>query len=275
MINALSIDLEYWWSIELLKGRVNGARDDQVKESLAPLLDLLERYDTRATFFVLGSLAEKYPDAVEGLSERGHEIACHGYSHRTLHELGVNGFDEEVRMSLGALRKYRPMGFRAPTFSLDNSTRWALDVLAGYGFYYDSSVFPVKTMLYGVPDAPLGIYRPARDDITKNDPEGKMVELPLTVLKIGRNIPISGGFYFRALPQWFLKMGIREVNRQRPAVLYLHPWETYPETPRIGMGFPSRFITYHGIGGVMRKLEALMKEYRFACIADVLKEEHY
>jgi peptidoglycan-N-acetylglucosamine deacetylase len=271
MINALSIDLEYWWSIELLKGRVPHEKDDQVEESLRPIMALLEKYEVNATFFVLGSLAEKYPEVVAELHEMGHEIASHGYSHKTLYDMNESVFEEEIKKSLSALGRYKPKGFRAPTFSLDNRTLWALGVLEKHGFTYDSSVFPIKTHLYGVPDAPLGMYKPSRDDITKEDANGKIIEIPMTVVKkIGKNVPISGGFYFRALPLWFLRSGIKKVNKERPAIIYLHPWETYDLTPRIRMSQTSRFITYCGIGSTLKKLDILLKEFEFGPMKDLL-----
>jgi polysaccharide deacetylase family protein (PEP-CTERM system associated) len=238
---------------------------------LQPLLDLLDKYDTKATFFVLGSLAEKYPELVAQIHEKGHEIGSHGYCHTNLHELGRAKFEEEIRKSLASIGKYKPKGYRAPTFSLDNRTRWALPLLEKYGFIYDSSIFPIRTHLCGLPEAPLGIYRPANDDITKNDPEGKILEMPMTVVKeMGKNIPISGGFYFRALPLWYLKRGIRKVNKERPAIIYLHPWETYSKTPRIGMSASSKFITYYGIGNALKKLEILLRENKFGPMKDLL-----
>lgn len=271
MINALSIDLEYWWSIELLKNRIPEEKDDLIVESVDPLLDLLDQYDVCATFFVLGMVAEKYPELVDKIHKCSHEIGCHGYSHKTLYDLGEAGFEEDVKKALMFFRKYRPIGYRAPSFSLNEDTIWALQILEKHGFLYDSSVFPIKTMLYDVPDAPLHIYKPSKDDLTQKDPQGKITEFPLTVLKMGKNIPIAGGFYLRALPLWFLKWGIRRANREnRPAVVYFHPWETYTGTPRVQMPLPARIITYYGLGSTLKKLESLLKEFRFKPMREVL-----
>lgn len=271
MINALSIDLEYWWSIELLNNRTLKVKDDLIVESVDPLLDLLDQYDVHATFFVLGMVAEKYPELVDKIHKCGHEIGCHGYSHKTLYDLGEVGFEEDVKKALMFLRKYRPIGYRAPSFSLNEDTIWALQILEKHGFLYDSSVFPIKTMLYGVPDAPLHIYKPSKDDLTQKDPQGKITEFPLTALKLGKNIPIAGGFYLRALPLWFLKWGIRRANREnRPAVVYLHPWETYARTPKVQMPLPAKIITYYGLDTTLKKLEGLLKEFRFRPMREVL-----
>lgn len=273
MINALSIDLEYWWSIELLSGYHLEQRDDLVYESIYPMLNLLDKYNTNATFFVLGSLAERYPELIEEIYSSGHEIASHSYSHKTLYELGATDFEKELRRSKNLLYRYNPIGFRAPSFSIDNSTRWALDILVKCGFKYDSSIFPMKTMLYGVANAPLCIYKPSNKDITQNDSNGKIIEFPLTVLKIGNlNIPLAGGFYLRAMPFWCMKQGIKRVNRERPAVVYIHPWETYPEIPRVNVSLMSKFITYHGISNALKKFESLLRVFKFKAIKDVLDE---
>jgi len=271
MINALSIDLEYWWNIELLKDKIPEEKADLIVESVDPLLDLLDQYNVHATFFVLGMVAEKYPDIIEEIHKQGHEIGCHGYSHKTLYDLGETGFEEDIKKALVFLRKYRPIGYRAPSFSLNNDTIWSLQILERYGFLYDSSIFPIKTMLYGVPDAPLHIYKPSKDDITQSNPLGQITEFPLTALKIGKNIPIAGGFYLRALPLWLSKWGIHHTNKEkRPAVVYLHPWETCTQTPKIKMPLPEKIITYYGLGFTLKKLEGLLKEFRFRPMREVL-----
>ena len=234
MDNAIVVDLEHWYSSEFLTPYLPKHMPDQVVEATRPILDLLDRYNVKATFAVLGSVAQNHPGLVREIYDQGHEIACHAYSHKTLFELGRAAFDDEIQRSVALLWSItgeRPRGFRAPSFSVDNSTKWAFEVLEKYGFEYDASVFPVKTMLYGMPDAPLHIYRPSRDDVARHDPDGKIVEFPMTVLKMYRNLPIAGGFYLRALPLRLLHAGFRQVNRTRPSILYIHPWETYPGTP--------------------------------------------
>ena len=275
MINALVVDLEHWYSNEFLTEYLPTEKVDQVPESVKPILDLLDKYNINATFAVLGSVAEKHPELVKEIHETGHEIASHACSHKTLYELGKDAFEDEIKRSVDLLESItgeRPVGFRAPSFSIDNSTKWAFDVLEKYGFEYDASIFPIKTMLYGVPDAPLHIYKPSKEDITKHDPNGKIVEFPMTVLKIGKNIPIAGGFYLRVLPLWFLKAGIRNVNKNRPAIIYIHPWETYPKTPRLKIPLFSRFVAYYGINSALKKFEGLLKEFEFKPIREVLHE---
>jgi len=273
MINALVVDLEHWHSSEFLTEYIPAEPVDQVPESVRPILDLLDRYHVRATFAVLGSVAEEHPELVREIYDRGHEVASHAWSHKTLYDLGKEAFEDEIRRSVELLESITgvsPVGFRAPSFSIDNSTKWAFEILEKYGFEYDASIFPIKTMLYGVPNAPLHIYRPSREDVTKEDPNGKLLEFPMTVLNIGKNIPIAGGFYLRVLPLWFLKYGIREVNKDRPAILYIHPWETYSGTPRLKIPWFSRFVTYYGITSALRKFEDLLNEFKFASISEVV-----
>lgn len=273
MINALVVDLEHWHSSEFLSDYLPEDPVDQILESVQPILDLLDMHNVKATFAVLGSVAEKHPKLVKEIHDCGHEIASHAWSHRTLHALGKEEFDDEIRKSVDLLTSItgeRPIGFRAPSFSIDNSTKWAFEILEKYGFEYDASIFPVKTMLYGVPDAPLHIYRPSKADITKEDPNGKIIEFPMTVLKMGKNIPIAGGFYLRILPLWILKYGIRETNKKRPAIIYIHPWETYRRTPRLKIPLFSRFVSYYGSGSALNKLDALLKEFSFVPIKRLL-----
>ena len=277
MINALTFDLEFWWCSKFLKGIDTANEEDCVEESLQPVLDLLEDSSTKATFFVLGELAERFPKLVESIQKAGHEIACHGYSHETIGELGKVGFSEDIRKSSAILESItgkKPIGYRAPNFSLDKESSWALKILEESGFLYDSSIFPVSKRLvglYGVPDAPIGPYHPSKSDVTKPAKTGIM-EFPLTVYKkLGINLPAAGGFYLRTLPLWILRRAIAKANREgRPAVIYLHPWETYPGTPKREKGLVARFKRRYGMGKALGKLESLLKDFTFSPIRDHL-----
>jgi polysaccharide deacetylase family protein (PEP-CTERM system associated) len=273
-LNALVVDVEYWYSPELLRNYLPEYLEDQFPESIVPILDLLRKYKIKATFAMLGILAEKHPELVKEIYDEGHEIASHAWTHKPLYELGKEGFEDEIVKSVNLLKSItgeNPIGFRAPSFSIDNSTKWAFEILERYGFQYDASIFPIKTMLYGVPNAPLQIYRPSKEDITKNDPNGKIIEFPMTVLRAGTNIPIAGGFYLRMLPIDFMKFGIKKINKRSPAILYIHPWETWPMTPRLGLSISSGFVTYHGIDYAIKKFEELLKAFRFSSIREVLE----
>jgi polysaccharide deacetylase family protein (PEP-CTERM system associated) len=275
--NALVVDLEFWYSPEFVRHHLPAHRDDQLPESVMPLLQVLDKYEAKATFAVLGTVAERYPELVKSIHRQGHEIASHGYSHRTLYEMSENEFDQEIAKSvdlLTAITGQRPVGFRAPSFSLNNSTRWALDVLVRHGFEYDASVFPIRTRLYGVPGAPLRPYRPSAVDIAMESEDGAIVEFPMTVFRLGTNIPVAGGFYLRALPFSFLNYALRRLARGGPIVVYVHPWEMYNGTPRLtNLPLSHRFVTYYGIGTALAKLERLVAEFRFQTIRQVLVEE--
>lgn len=275
MKNALVIDLEHWYSNEFLTEYLPSEKIDQDVEAVMPILDLLDRYNLCVTFCVLGTFAERHPELIKLIHDKGHEIQSHAYSHKTLHELGKKAFEDEIKRSIYLLESITgegPVGFRAPSFSIDNSTKWAFEILEKYGFKYDSSIFPIKTMLYGEPKAPISIYKPSKEDITEHNSKGEIIEFPMTVIKFGTNIPLAGGFYLRILPLWFLILGIRHVNKKRPAIVYIHPWETYPNTPRLRLPFFSRFVAYYGINTSLSKLEELLKEFTFSSIREVLKD---
>lgn len=262
-VNALSIDLEFWWCNEFLTDYLPCDREDRFRESLRPIFAVLNAFDVKATFFVLGAVAEQYPEVVNEIYRGGHEIACHAYSHKPLYAMNRGEFEDELEKSLELLADYNPVGFRAPSFSLNNGTKWAIEVLEKYGFQYDSSIFPVRTQLYGVPDAPVGIYRPSRGDVSVHDPDGPIVEFPLSVLRLGMNIPVSGGFYLRALPEQFLSWGIGKIASRRPANIYVHPHDIYPGPPLLKVPFMSRLVTYHGVRTSLEKLIMLMTRFSF------------
>ena len=274
MLNALSIDLEDWWCSEFVRTHVPERKEDQTVAATMSLLELLEVNSAKATFFVLGEVADRHPELVKYIHKKGHEIASHGYCHSMLGRLGREGFDLEIKRSvelLSSITGEAPVGFRAPNFSLNTSTGWAFEVLAKHGFKYDSSIFPVKTTLYGVPKAPRHPYRPSFEDITKSDERGCIVEFPPATLAFGATFPVSGGFYFRLLPVWFQKAAIRQINKTWPAVIYLHPWELYAGTPRLrGLSPFARFVTYRGIDRALTKLGVLLRSFTFRPMRDFL-----
>jgi len=275
-LHAFSVDLEDWYHPELVV-RAGGAASAQprIEQATRSILSLLGKNRQRATFFVLGDLARGHPELIREIHDAGHEIACHGMSHKPLWEHDPKSFARELKQFDGVLRDVLPgagaKGYRAPTFSLDSSTAWALDVLADHGYEYDSSIFPINNRLYGLSGAPLGIYRPASADLRRHDGNGKIVEFPPTVLAVGPvRIPIGGGAYFRFLPAALWLMALRVVESNRPAMIYVHPWECDPLTPRLPLRFYPKLVTYFGIKGALDKLGRLMKEFRFSRIDEVL-----
>lgn len=268
--NIISVDLEDWFQVEAFAGLIPRDRWETLERRLhAPtrrLLDLFEAKGIRATFFVLGWIAEREPELVQEIARRGHEIASHGWSHAALWNLDRQSFAGEAARSRQLLEQItgRPvLGFRAPTFSITRDRLWALEVLAECGYRYDSSIFPVHHDRYGIPDAPLEIHR-----------RGDLWEVPMSVLPLGSyRLPVAGGGYFRIFPLGLTCHAIRKMNAAgRPAVVYLHPWEFDPDQPRWpGVGRLTRLRHHAGIGRNFTKLTQLVERFRFGSAAEVLE----
>lgn len=278
-LHALTIDLEEWYHAELVRGKLPAeGRVDQAPAAVRPLLALLKEHEVQATFFIVGEVAERHPDLVREIASAGHEVACHSYSHRPLWELTPADLSAELaefRRLMEDIVGEAPavIGFRAPTFSLDTRTAWAIDVLVEHGYRYDSSVFPLRTPLYGVANAPLEPYRISADAVERHDANGRLVEFPITVCRLGRwRIPMSGGTYLRLLPWPLLLWCWERTARTRPAVLYVHPWETYTGTPRVSMPLWQAVATYGNTAGALGRLRRLLQRYRFAPMRAVLAQ---
>jgi polysaccharide deacetylase family protein (PEP-CTERM system associated) len=274
---AITFDVEDWYHPELARPHV-GAGDARsvVREGVGVILALLRKHALKATFFVLGDVVARFPDLVRSIAADGHEIASHGMTHRPLWALDRESFRQELRDCRAAVRAalgHEDMvGFRAPTFSLDRTTAWGLEVLREEGFRYDSSIFPMRVGLYGVAGAPRGIYRPAISDLATHDPSGAVVEFPVAVGSLGPlRLPVAGGFYLRVLPSWVLQPALDTIARARPFSLYLHPWECAPDLPRLPLTPVDRLITYVGLGSVCSKLDRLLGRYRFDTMRRVLE----
>lgn len=274
--NALSLDFEEWFHPELLAQRVpDGPRERRAGAVVAELLGILERFGHRCTFFVLSDTVQAYPDLIRQLEAAGHEIAMHGHTHDMLYRQTPERFDGEIKAFLAVLRECGirsiPKGYRAPTFSLNQSTSWALQVLTDNGFQYDSSIFPLRNHVYGVSGAPLTVYRPDPADLRNARAEG-ILEFPMSVACVGpAKIPASGGFYFRVMPYFVASRLLRKINRDaRPFVFYFHPWELDPGIPRVRLGLVDRLITYTGIGAMKDKLMRLFESFKFERMDTVL-----
>ena len=276
-INALSIDLEEWYQAELIKKYVkNLPKNSLVRDSTGILLKLLDRYNTKATFFVVGEVAVQNPELIRTIYSNGHEIASHGFSHKTLSEIGPDGLKNELKefnkVITDILGNIEIKGFRAPTISLNQTTSWAIDILREFKIKYDSSIFPIKLGLYGVSGVPLNIYGLNSNDIKLPDAKSDIKEFPPTVFEVlGIRLPVSGGFYLRAVPIYLQKQFLKLINRDRPFIIYLHPWECDVSTPRVKMNALSNFITYYNIKSTLTKLEELLKNFRFDRIDNILE----
>jgi polysaccharide deacetylase family protein (PEP-CTERM system associated) len=275
-MHALSFDLEEWYHSDLLIPLVPaGQRVPQVHEAVAPVLRLLRSAGTRATFFTVGEVARDHPDLMRELVADGHEIACHTMTHPNLWRLTARDLEGEIEAYRAAVEAALPgheiLGFRAPMFSLDKRTHWTLGVLRESGFRYDSSVVPVRTPWYGVGGAPLGVYRASLAEPGRIDGEDGFLEFPLTACALGPvRVPVAGGVYFRLIPYPIFRALLRRVEKLRPFVIYVHPWETYPETPRYPLPFIERFGLYTNIRHTLNRLERLLADFSFAPVREVL-----
>ena len=270
-VNALSIDVEDWFCVSNLSRAIPRDSWDSCElraaASTRRILELCRKHDVRATFFVLGWIADRLPDLVREIADDGHEIASHGYGHAMLTDLTPREFDEDIDRSLEALARCgvtSVAGYRAPSFTVVESTKsWAFEVLERHGFRYDSSIFPVGFHPdYGMAGSPLAPYQATE----------QLREFPMSCIDVlGTRLPVGGGGYFRLLPYEYTKRAIRRCNAAgRPAVFYLHPWELDPEQPRVKLPRSKSFRHYHNLEKTERRLDALLGDFRFTTLTEVL-----
>jgi peptidoglycan-N-acetylglucosamine deacetylase len=241
------------------------------------LLDVMDEHGARATFFVLGTLAEKEPELIEEIAVRGHEVGSHGYDHANICDTTSSEFTRSEKRVIDLLRDItgvRPLGFRAPNFSVTTYDTWLFKVLEReLGYLYSSSVFPMRSPIFGLPGAPLHPHLPNRSMQAPGEMRGEgLVEFPVAVYRAaGMSIPVGGGGYLRFLPVRLVSLLLGRVIRERPAVVYIHPRDFYPleENPG-GMSALHHAALFHGVEGTMSKLIALMKEFRFHPVREVL-----
>lgn len=266
MRNALTIDLEDYYHVSAFKKQMPAGKwssqQSRVERNTNLLLDWLDEAKCTATFFTLGWLAEQRPQVVRQVSDRGHEIACHSLQHRTVYEMTPEEFRDDTlraKLLLEDISSRPVKGYRAPSFSITKNSLWALTILAELGFTYDSSIFPVRHADYGIPQAP-------RLPHTVQTPAGPIVEFPMSTLEFrGYRSPFAGGAYLRLLPYWYTRWGIRYLNvfEQRPACVYLHPWEIDPEQPSMSGNFTARIRHYIGLRNTPGKVRNLIRDFEF------------
>jgi polysaccharide deacetylase family protein (PEP-CTERM system associated) len=238
----------------------------RIVKSTHLLLDVLKKHDVRATFFVLGWVAERVPELIREIEVQGHETATHGYSHTLLTQMTPQSFGADLETALKVTRactKQPIRGFRAPSFTVTSQTLWALDVMVEHGIEYDSSIFPVGFHPdYGIAESSLAIHQLRG-----------LIEVPLSVAEIlGKRIPCSGGGYFRLLPFFLTRLLMRRCNQQgRPVIFYLHPWEVDPQQPRQKLPLAKQFRHYYNLDKTLSRLNTLLHEFEFVPIKDVLK----
>jgi polysaccharide deacetylase family protein (PEP-CTERM system associated) len=266
-LNLLGIDFEDWFHPELIQRHITGKNNKPtVVQGIDKILEWLRKKDTFATFFMVGELLESKPELLDKILDNGHEIAFHTMHHTRLDTPNFKEkFTEEIK-KFAELTKGKSRGFRAPTFSLNKSSAWLIDVLADNNYLYDSSVVPVKTNMYGIPNAETKPYKITSKSLEKNDPDGKILEFPLLVTKIlGKKIPAAGGFYLRILPMKVIKNAIQNYEKNDiPACFYIHSWELTPEfMPRIQLPFKDSFITYHNIEKTLERMNEIISNFQF------------
>jgi polysaccharide deacetylase family protein (PEP-CTERM system associated) len=265
-VNAMTIDVEDYFHVSVFDGVLPRARWDSMESRVCAntdrLLQIFREYQTRATFFVLGWVAARFPDLVLRIANDGHEIASHGFAHRLIYDQTRAAFQDDVRRAKAVLEDAcgRPVrGYRAPSYSITPRSLWALDVLLEEGYQYDSSIFPIRHDRYGIPVSERQPYAIDR-------PSGTLIEVPASTTAVGPvNLPIGGGGYFRILPYRWTQWGIARVNRQegRPAVFYLHPWEIDAAQPRLPASRLSRFRHYRNLRKTEARLRRLLTDFRF------------
>lgn len=273
--NALSVDVEEWFQAEVFAARLPREEweglESRVEAQTDIVLDILERRGARATFFVLGWVAERRPGLLRRISDAGHELACHGHSHTMITKQDRRAFTDDIERARGAIeaaagRAVR--GYRAPTFSVTAETVWALEALWEAGFSYDSSIYPIRHDRYGIPSAPRFPY------VAIDRGGRRLWEFPGPTLRVGRlTLPAAGGGYLRLFPYGWTRRAVRELNRRgQPATVFVHPWEFDRGLPRIGLPLVSRVRHYGGIGGNARKLRRLLDDFSFAPMGEVMDD---
>ena len=270
--NLLGIDFEDWFHPELIKKYLkDDEKEPKVINGIGKILELLRKNDTSATFFVVGELLEFEPEILDKILENGHEIGFHTMYHTRLNDFNSKEqFSNELK-KFSKLTNNKSKGFRAPTFSLDSSTSWAVEALVENDYLYDSSVVPAKSSMYGHPNAQENPYKISSESIESQDENGKLMEYPLLVTKfLGKKVPAGGGFFLRTLPMRIIKNAIKEYEkREIPATFYIHSWELTPEfMPRIKLSKKDNFITYHNIEKAYEKMEEIIREFRFTSFSD-------
>ena len=268
--NALTIDVEDYFQVSAFAPYIRrdewDSREGRIERNVSRILELLEQSNVKATFFTLGWIAERYPALVRQITQHGHELASHGYGHQRASDLSPTDFFQDIERAKKLLEDLSGIavhGYRAPSFSIGASNLWAFDYLAKAGYAYSSSIYPIRHDHYGMPDSPRFAYRLANG----------LLEVPVTTLRVmNRNLPSSGGGYFRLLPYALSRWMLRKVNREdrESAVFYFHPWEIDPGQPRIaGIDARTRFRHYVNIDRTEGRLQSLMQDFRWGRMDEI------
>jgi polysaccharide deacetylase family protein (PEP-CTERM system associated) len=276
MRNALTIDVEDYYHVSAFEAVVQPQDwewyESRVEKNTDTVLALLSNKQVKATFFVLGWVAERHPHLVRRIAAEQHEVACHGYSHRRIYTQTPAVFRSETCKAKRLLEEAAGMsilGYRAASYSITQQSLWALDILAEEGFQYDSSIFPIRHDLYGIPNHPRFPH------VLHGHGTSPIVELPLSTVRLaGVNFPVAGGGYLRLFPYAITHLAMRYLNRRekQPAIVYFHPWELDPQQPRMPAGRLSRFRHYTNLNRMETKLRRLLDSFTFAPIREVFAD---
>lgn len=271
--NAFTIDVEDYFQVSAFAPHIPRSewpvRECRVERNVDCILAMLDEHDTKATFFTLGWVAERYPNLVRSIVDNGHEVASHGYGHERASDQTPDNFFSDINLAkllLEDITGVKVSGYRAPSFSIGKNNLWAFECLERAGYRYSSSVYPIHHDHYGMPDAPRHAHQ-----------RGQLLEIPPTTLRLlSRNWPASGGGYFRLMPYKLSSWMIRRVNEidQLPAVFYFHPWEVDPDQPRIaGISAKTRFRHYLNLHRMELRLRCLLKDFSWARMDELFLEK--
>ena len=273
-VNAMTVDVEDYFQVSAFESVYNSSDWDSIRlrvgDNTHKLLDLFAQHGVKATFFTLAWVAKRCPDVIRRLVAEGHELASHGLAHRRVTTMNAAEFREDVTTSKAILEDISGVsvrGYRAPSFSINESNTWVYSILAELGFVYSSSTYPISHDLYGVPSWPRFKYR---------RPEG-IVEIPIPTLRKGdNNQGIGGGGYFRLYPYWLSKKRIDAFMQQEsePYSFYFHPWEIDPAQPRVAAPLKSRFRHYINLSRMQPKLERLLQDYQWGTMQQAYNIPH-
>jgi polysaccharide deacetylase family protein (PEP-CTERM system associated) len=274
--DGLSVDLEDYYHVEAFAEQISRSKwstmPSRVRQNTERTLALLDRNCCRATFFVLGWVAQREPGLIREVADAGHEIACHSHLHRRVTTLTPAEFREDLRRSRDVIENSSGreiVGYRAPTFSVSRKSLWSLEVLADEHFKYDSSIFPIHHDLYGIPDASRWAHR-------RQLPNGQSIwEIPPSTVRFGKtNFPVAGGGYLRLLPLCFTRWAIRKIHDAdgQPVIVYFHPWELDPGQPRLKAGWKSRLRHYTGLAKTEGRLEEILSHGSFRPLIDLVRQ---
>lgn len=272
-VHALTVDVEEHFQVEAFARSIEFSdwphHTSRVVHNTERILNMLADYKVLATFFIVGWVAEQHPELVRRIADAGHEIGCHSYRHRHLARLTAVEFREDTRRALATIAEItgqRVRAYRAPSFSVTAKSCWALEILQQEGIEYDSSVFPIRHDLYGIPESPKAPF------LWKLSSGGSIIEFPASTIQMaGVALPAVGGGYLRILPLGYNLWALRRITRKRrPGMVYFHPWEIDPDQPRIASSWKSRLRHYTNLDRFEHRLRTLLQCFSFAPARTVL-----